>query len=233
MKKVLHQVWVQGEDRLPEEYQSNRAKWRAALPDDWEMMLWDDWNARERWPVYDEVSGLCSHHAMRCDLILALALRDIGGLACGTDVTPNNAEGLLKFLDASETMVVTNPKVGSCSNGLVWMAGPQHPMMKCLCRHQLRDRKLLASRDVWAVTGPRCWWTVAKAHMWDLVMVTDRRAYTLSYGQGPGRGVVQKHAWVDPGYAKSWHGAPPDWKAERPKIDAERARERGLTAPEG
>jgi len=40
--KLLHQVWVQGESELPEDYRKNRDAWRAALPAGWRMVLWDE-----------------------------------------------------------------------------------------------------------------------------------------------------------------------------------------------
>lgn len=200
--KILHQVWIQGASELPEEYKENRAKWRAALPQEWEMRLWDEESARARWPEYAEVSHLCSHHAMRADIILARCLRDIGGLQTGTDVVPNNIPPLLRFLEATDTMVVVNPKCRSASNGLMWMEQPLHPFMQCICRHQLRSRELLGDRNVWKVTGPGAYWTAIARYMWNLTMVTDHKAYTASYGR---KGVSNPEAWVDAGYAGSWH----------------------------
>jgi len=202
MIKILHQVWVQGEDELPEEFKKNREKWRNELPDDWEMVLWDNESASQKWPRFKEVTDRCNCHAMRADLILALALRDIGGVATGTDVIPNNIPDFLKFIEATDTMVITHPKGKSCSNGLVWMAKPQHPLMKCVCNHQLRDKNMLSSGNVWHVTGPGAWWGAVSAHMWDLTMVMDRKAYTKLYRE---KTVGNPKAWVDAGYAGSWH----------------------------
>jgi len=200
--KVLHQVWIQGENELPEAYRGNRERWRQALPCDWEMILWNRNSASERWPEYARIAEKCSHYAMEADIILALALRDIGGVATGTDVVPVNLADFLAFIEVTDTMIVTNPMIGSCSNGLVWMKNPGHPLMDCVCRHQLRDDALLGDKNVWKVTGPRAWWEAVKARMWDLTMVTDRKAYTRCYGE---KGTQSATAWVDPGYAGSWH----------------------------
>jgi len=200
--KILHQVWVQGEDELPEAYQENRKKWKEALPDDWEMILWDDQMARDRWPIYNEVSDLCSHHAMRCDIILALALRDIGGVTTGTDVIPRNLQGFLDFISVADTMVLINPKDHSCSNGLVWMKETNNPMIQCLCKHQIRNRARLKDKNVWAVTGPRAWWEAAVARRWSLHFVADSVAYTRMWKD---RDDTNIDGWVDPGYAASWH----------------------------
>lgn len=200
--KILHQVWVQGESELPKEFKKNRDKWRSDLPEEWDLILWDDESASERWPEFKEVTALCNCHAMRADIILALALRDIGGVATGTDVIPNNIPDFLNFISATDTMVVTNPHAYACSNGLVWMAEPQHPLMVCVCKHQLRDKELLTKGNVWHITGPKAWWEAIRAMMWDLTMVTDRKAYTRLCSE---KKPTNLNAWVDAGYAGSWH----------------------------
>ena len=48
--KLLHQVWLQGARNLPAEYEANRTAWRAALPSEWGLRLWDHESAAERWP---------------------------------------------------------------------------------------------------------------------------------------------------------------------------------------
>lgn len=200
--KILHQVWVQGEEDLPLSFKENREKWRIELTDEWEMILWDEKSASERWPEFKEVSKICNCHAMRADIILALALRDIGGVATGTDVIPNNIPDFLRFIDVTDTMVINNPQGKACSNGLVWMAQPKHPLMKCVCKHQLRDKKLLEKGNVWHITGPKAWWQAVNAGMWDLTMVTDRKAYTRMYNDKKPTNIK---GWVDAGYAGSWH----------------------------
>lgn len=203
MIKILHQVWIQGAADLPQPFRDNRAAWRAALPDDWEMRLWDNAAACAQWADYAEVQATCSHHAMRADLILARALRDFGGLATGTDVIPKNIPNLLQWLECNETLVIANPPAKSASNGLVYMGRTGHPFICCVCRHQLRDRKRLRDPDVWRVTGPGCYWEALAAHQWDLAMATDLRAYSTVFRK-PDTG--NPLAWVDPGYAGSWHG---------------------------
>lgn len=198
--RIVHQVWIQGEAELPEEYQANREFWKKLLPD-WTFMLWDNVSASDQWPDYAEVESQCSHHAMRADLILARAQRDFGGLAMGTDVKANNIVNLLSWIETNRTLVVANVSGKAASNGLSYFGAPSHPFISCVCRHQLRDKKLLSDRNVWRVTGPGCWYEALSAHMWDLSIATDRRAYTRLYSETePGN----PEAWVDPGYAGSW-----------------------------
>lgn len=197
--KILHQVWIQGGDELPEEYQKNRQLWRDSLPKDWEMKLWDEQAARERWADYAEVSDKCFHHATRCDLILARAQRDIGGLSCGTDVIPLNVPDLMKWVELNDTLVIVNAAAKSCSNGLSYFGNTNHPFLNCLCRHQLRDGgKYLGSKNVWMSTGPGAWYQAFVAHRWNLSLVTDSRVYGKV-------GDINPKSFVDPGCAGSWH----------------------------
>ena len=201
MPKILHQVWIQGKDNLPKAYVSNRDMWRSVLPADWEMILWDNATAAARWPGYAAIQRLCSSHAMRADLILARALRDIGGLITDTDCRPVNPKGMLSFIDNNPTMIVLQARYELVSCGLAWSANPRHGFFVALCAHQLRKRKLLSSRDVVTITGPRAWWAALRARHWDLCLVTSRRAYVRQYNEHK---VVNPNAWVNPGYAASW-----------------------------
>lgn len=166
------------------------------------MRLWDDASAKAQWPEYAKVADKCSHHAMRADLILARAQRDFGGLAMGTDVIPRNVGNLLEWLAVNDTLVVVNPVAGSASNGVSYFREVGHPFISCVCRHQLRDLRLLSHKNVWRVTGPGCWWEALAAHSWNLALATDRRAYSRVAGC---LDTGYPDAWVDPGYAGSWH----------------------------
>lgn len=180
----------------------NREQWRQVLPADWTMVLWDNEKAREQWPEYAEVEHRCFHHATRADLILARAQRDYGGLAMGTDVQPACVSNLLQWLDVNGTLVVVNPKDRSASNGISYFRETGHPFISAVCRHQLRDLRNLSDKNVWWSTGPGCWYEVLASQMWNLALATDARAYTR-YWNGEASGNPQ--AWVDPGYAASWH----------------------------
>lgn len=200
--KIIHQVWVQGEDQLPENYKANRDAWSKVLPDGWRMVLWDEKMAVDQWPDFAKYTSLCSHHAMRCDLILARAQRDFGGLAMGTDVTPNNPKKLFTLCETLENFIVTNIKGNSASNGLSWFSKPQNDFITVVCKHQLRDISLLGNANVPVVTGPSCWWTVVKSQMWKMTYLSDDVAYTHRWKEHPNKNV---DALVNPGYAGSWH----------------------------
>lgn len=163
--------------------------------------------AKTRWPEYAEVEQRCFHHATRADLILALALRDIGGLATGTDVVPlEKFSNLVDFMEVNSTMVVINPSGTELSNGLVWFREPGHPFMTAVCRHQVRDGGAhLGKPNVHCATGPACWFQVFESRRWDLTAVTMDHAYNRHYKDST---VTNINAWVDPGYAASWHGRP-------------------------
>jgi len=200
MNKTIHQVWIQGEDALPEAFQQNRKLWKAAFPD-FDMVLWDEESASKQWPEYAANSKRCHHHATRADLILARALRDFGGLATGTDCSPNNAKSMGAFLSCADSMLVITPGRKEISNGLQWSAEPNHPFWECVCRHQLREAgKHLSSANVPAATGPGCYMEAFHARKWDLFLVTATRAFTTDWA-----GTWQnRSAFINAGYAASW-----------------------------
>lgn len=199
--KILHQVWIQGEDKLPTPFKQNREAWRHALPLDWEMRLWDEESACRQWPKYRALSKRCFHHATRADLILARAQRDFGGLATGTDVIPVNVPNLLEWLATNGTLVVVNIRARSASNGISYFEAVGNPFIRKVCKAQVEDEEMLSHANVWRATGPGCWFRVLASKMWNLALATDQRAYTKLINGSP----VNPVAWVDPGCAGSWH----------------------------
>lgn len=200
MNKVIHQVWVQGERALPEPFKENRRRWKADFPD-YEMVLWDEESAAKQWPEYAEVSKRCHHHATRADLILARAIRDFGGIATGTDCSPNNSASFRDFLCVADSMLVITPGRKEISNGLQWSANPNHPFWECVCKHQLREGgKYLSSANVPAATGPGCYMEAFQARKWDLFLVTATRAFTTDWAGS----WQNRAAFINAGYAASW-----------------------------
>lgn len=200
MSKLIHQVWVQGEASLPDKFQQNRSLWKKEFPD-FTMVLWDEDTASRMWPDYAEVSERCHHHATRADLILARAVRDYGGLATGTDCTPNNVTSFRKFIDIADSMLVITPGRKEISNGLQWSSGTHHPFWECVCKHQLREGgRHLSNSDVPFATGPGCYMDAFRARKWDLFLVTATKAFTTDWA-GTWR---NPDAFIHAGYAASW-----------------------------
>lgn len=198
--KIIHQVWVQGEKALPKQFMDNRELWSKAFPE-FELKLWDEESATLQWPDFARVKGRCYHHATRADLILARAIRDFGGLATGTDCTPNNVEALRKAMSENQAFVVRVEGRPEVSNGLQWSAGPQHPFWKCVCNHQLRGKGVhLSSPKVNRATGPRCYMEAFSAYPWGLTAIPASTAYTHDWKKG----WSNKDAMINPGYAASW-----------------------------
>lgn len=200
MIRILHQFWAQGEDRLPPEFRANRELWRDQLPPDWELRLWTDENAAEMWPEWKLVSPWCSHHAMRCDLVLARAQRDLGGMACGTDVVPlgkDRIENLLEWCRINGTMVIHAPHRGDSPNGLSYVGSIKHPFWVDLCERQMSGGlNSLGRTSVLKITGPGAWSDVLRKKDYGLSLATPHRAFGGRWGSARG--------WVDPVCANSW-----------------------------
>ncbi|MDB4453087.1 hypothetical protein N9145_02780 [bacterium] len=202
MKKYIHQVWVQGEKHLPAHFRKNRELWRRHFPD-FEMILWDDNSASRLWPDYAKHTNTCYHHATRCDLILARALRDIGGLATGTDCIPNNPLALRRHIDTHKSLVVFIDQGPNASNGLQWSSETSHPFWVNVCKHQMRnDASLLSKSPPNIATGPWCYTACLEEFAGSLDIIPGEIAYT-HYWKKEG-GWKSPNAFIDPGYAKSW-----------------------------
>lgn len=199
MNKFIHLCWIQGADQLPAEYKANVQRWKAAFPDR-TVLVWDNAMACERWVDYRHVQETCSHHAMRADLILARALRDFGGLATGTDVVLLNPAPLASWLMNNDTLLIVNPCDHACSNALVAM--PEgHPFISAVCEDQWANLSKFHLPQVQMITGPGLYYQVFRQRHWALAMVTDTLIYDHLWGQP----VHNPNAWVNPGYAASWH----------------------------
>lgn len=203
MRKLIHQVWVQGLDNLPDKFTENRRRWQEAFPD-FEMILWDDESASQQWADYREHTADCYHHATRCDLILARAVRDFGGLATGTDAVPTNPPRLRAHLETHDTMVVFLAQGPNASTGLQWSSQPGHRFWELVAQHQLReDASLLATIPPNKATGPWCYTECLELYDGDdLEIVPGELAYTHYFN--PKRSWDSPDAFIDPGYAKSW-----------------------------
>jgi len=202
MKKYIHQVWVQGETQLPDTFKNNRALWQEAFPD-FEMVLWDNESARERWPDFAEHTDTCYHHATRCDLILARALRDIGGLATGTDCVPNNPQALRQYIESHDSLLVFINQGPNASNGLQWSSTPNHPFWAMVCQHQMRSNgALLATLPPNKATGPWCYTKCLERFEGSIDIVPGETAYTKYWNEA--KTWNNPEAFIDPGYARSW-----------------------------
>ncbi len=200
LPRLIHQVWIQGAENLPDAFKKNRDLWQEAFPD-FKMMLWDQNSASRQWPDFEKVSDKCFHHATRADLILARAVRDFGGLATGTDCRPNNIMKLRQITNTLENFIVLTPGRPEISNGLQWSATPGHPFWKCVCNHQLRSNgEHLGRKSVSSATGPKCYHEVFSARFWQLHVITAPLAFTRDWNGG----WENPNALIDPGFAASW-----------------------------
>ncbi len=206
---TIHHCWVQGAAALPAAYAENIAQWRQEFPGA-TFRLWDHEQAARQWSDYRALQGRCSHHAMRADLIQARALRDFGGLCAGTDARLVNPAKLRAWLQLHDTLVIANMSTISVSNDVAYFREPGHPYIQQVCRAQVARPEALTDRRVDLITGPQCWGRVLHSRSWDLCIATMAHAYTHQFHTPLDR---NPNAWIDPGYAASWH-----WKPITPKI---------------
>lgn len=88
--KIIHQMWVQGFQSMPENYQQWSNKWKEHHPD-WRLMFWDDMSARrmleKNYPhyvdMYDDLIVV-----KKTDFFRLILLHHFGGVWVDTDTYP-------------------------------------------------------------------------------------------------------------------------------------------------
>ena len=87
----IHQIWLQGESELPEEYQSCVRNWRGMHPE-WEYRLWDDEAIRrllaERHPWFLRTYTAYRYLHQRVDSARCFILYEYGGFYSDVDTEP-------------------------------------------------------------------------------------------------------------------------------------------------
>lgn len=188
MKKIIHKYWSQGWGEIPPRFLARQEDWAEALPD-FEFKLWDKESAILEWPELEPILGKCYHFATECDIVLAWAQYRYGGFSTGTDTILLDPDKLQSLMSVG-SFVTLNLPGKSCANAFVYMDSPKASFISIVKRHQLRNGgKHLSSPNVWASTGPGCYWDVYSKHQRRVMGIPDSLAWSI----------------VDPVMEGSWH----------------------------
>lgn len=198
-KIPIHYCWVQGQDALPEAYRENLAEWLRVLPPGFELVAWDDVRGKAEFPFYARFSDFMTHAAMQADVILLSAQVRFGGLVIGTDMRPNQAEGLFEIMERSSGFVIHDVS-GAVYNGMSFAAEPWDRRFQQILACIESDPSRFADRQVPNATGPLRWSAILRDMDHGLDLISDRRAWTRSYWD---KQTTRPDAWVDPGFAAS------------------------------
>jgi mannosyltransferase OCH1-like enzyme len=204
MIKKLHMTWAQGVSNLPEKFLNNIQAWKNFLPD-WEIIVWDIESASKQWDDFSKFQERCAHHATRSDLIQSRVLRDIGGLYIGTDAAPlNNIYQYINILNTITTAtIVVDFRHSIVMNCLAYSVGNNNDFWDSVAHHQLRgDGSVLSNSNVHWATGPGCISEVFFNGDYNLVAISAKQAYSYNWLDSWS---YNTNAYIDPGYASSWH----------------------------
>lgn len=86
--KIIHQIWYQGENNIPEKYKKWQNSWKKYHPD-WEYKLWDEHSMRDliknEYPWFLKHYDNYPHMIQRIDAIRGFILYKYGGLYIDLD----------------------------------------------------------------------------------------------------------------------------------------------------
>lgn len=169
--KVIHQIWIQGADQVPEKYQKNIVVWKQLHPD-WQHKVWSGQDIQNllasRYPsllpLYDKAANM----GERSDLGRYTILHSQGGVYADMDILVyKNIEPLLvgnslvaiKECDAS----VNNCFIASTPGHTIWSS---HMIPEMVKRRNLKNTFLK--------TGPILFTSCLISHRGDGIKIYDQ-----------------------------------------------------------
>ena len=144
--RIIHQVWLQGRDQVPERFHEFQASWRINHPE-WEYRIWDDSSITEllqtRFPWFIDTYRRYRHLVQRVDAGRYFILYQYGGFTVDVDMRSVRSLDILLERHPDAQMIVsrlpftsreskllkpilgtdtfyTNAVVGTCRNYYVW-----------------------------------------------------------------------------------------------------------------
>lgn len=197
---IVHLFWAQGWHAAPEFVRVNRRKWEDSGAS---VQVWDIESACAFFPFFAEHQSAMAHHAMRADVLLALAAYRFGGFIIGTDMTPVDPASMFEFAHSVPGLAVRRLEGGVHNGGSYFARG--HPFLKRVIELLAASHTLsrLDHRHVATVTGPHLWSKVMQEHCWLVAKVMTGTAFT--HGRLRGRTVaLNESGWLNPGFRASW-----------------------------
>lgn len=87
--KIIHQIWFQGEENIPEKYHSMRESWKKYHPT-WKHILWDKEKIEELLVEYENIKPLYEYFTRmiaKIDLAKLVIMHRYGGVYSDMDMT--------------------------------------------------------------------------------------------------------------------------------------------------
>lgn len=224
--KIIHQVWLQGKDRIPEKYRSFRESW-LINHERWTHMLWDDDSIQElllrRFPWFITTYLNYRHLVQKVDSARYFILYEYGGFSIDIDMKSCKPLDELLALYPEANMIIsklpftaaessflkpifntdifyTNAVVGTQKHYYVWEdVLPVLPEIK----NKLAFSKLL---NVIASTGPGFFSNTIEKNMQtdSTIVALDERYFESGFSFDKNR-VFSEDAFAEHHQAASWH----------------------------
>jgi inositol phosphorylceramide mannosyltransferase catalytic subunit len=108
--KIIHQVWLQGKDKVPEKFRTFRQSWLANHTQ-WTHMLWDDESIQElllgRFPWFIKTYRNYKHMIQRVDSARYFILYEYGGFSIDVDMKSTRPLDILLDQYSSAQMIIS------------------------------------------------------------------------------------------------------------------------------
>lgn len=146
--KIIHQIWFQGEDQIPDKYRVNIEAMKKANPG-WKHVIWDDEGLRKVCEAHGWEEGYDAsvHMHQKIDFGRYCVLYHYGGVSVDADVSPvKPMDTIFKYytpgtvavckapLTCFEASVLSlRPVPWWLNNATILAPRPRHPSLETLC----------------------------------------------------------------------------------------------------
>jgi len=203
--KIIHQIWLQGEDKIPDKYQKAVSKLKKLHPD-YEYKLWDDNSLRALVKTYTphllHLWDSYTFWVQRVDAGKYVALYVYGGFYLDMDLVIkgpldsiiDKAEDRPAFVkhDKSLTLLV-DIKV---NNNFMYSPYPNHPfykrMLDCLCANSTRHIYEIKTYYISKSTGPLYLINMIDTYDGDVFYLNDNEKSKIFYDR-------EDRSWIKDG----------------------------------
>jgi mannosyltransferase OCH1-like enzyme len=181
--KRIHQIWLQGEQNLPEKYKKYSMKYKE-LNKNWEYKLWSQEDIRKliekNYPQLLKVWENYEFWVMRVDLGKYCILDFYGGILVDMDTKPvGSFDSFLELTNGNPTviesfyMILTLLGERMANNHFIYIPYPNHPLTAILLKNAccIRDRTVFDFKFYYIIAriGPLFFSEAIKEYGYDKV----------------------------------------------------------------
>lgn len=136
--RVVHQIWMQGADKIPAKYDAARESWKSSALDVrvWDEVALQDLASGTRW---EAVIRMCTRMIQRADVYRCLVLETFGGLYADMDMTLlQDLEQLFQVAEQQNYLILGNTTLVN-TPVLKHFLGVNNAFLLCAAKHPVLD----------------------------------------------------------------------------------------------